>query len=103
MSNQQQKGFETYRADLLTMCAGKDPDGSVLMMTVRPDNRFLWPCNMTFTREQAVRMRLMLTEILDDPNSWLHTPKEDQQKIEQELRELTNQWWLPPEGNTSTQ
>ena len=101
MSEQQNKqGFETYRADLLTMCAGKDPDGPVLMMTVRPDNRFLWPCNMTFRREQAIRMRHMLGTVLDDPNSWLYTPKEEQQKVDQALKELTTQWWLPPPGAT---
>ena len=73
--------IETYRADLLSLTAGRDPDGPVLMMTLRPDSRFFWPCNLTFTREQAVRIRLLLDRILDDPASWLHMSKEEQQSI----------------------
>lgn len=71
---------ESYRADLLSMSAGRDHDGPVLMMTVRPDVRFWWPCTMTFTKEQAIRMRLLLDDLLDDPESWLHVPKSEQRQ-----------------------
>ena len=71
---------ETYRADLLALCAAKDPDGPVLMLTLRPDNRFFWPCNMTFTQAQAVRMHRQLGQLLDNPESWIYVPEEQRQE-----------------------
>ena len=73
---------DTYRAELLSMSAGRDPDGTMLMMTIRPDVRIWWPCNLTFTPAQAQRMHRELGKLLADPQSWLHVPEE--QRLESE-------------------
>jgi hypothetical protein len=74
---------DTYRAEFLAMTAGREHDGNVLILTMRPDARTFEPYNFSFTPAQAARIHEELGRLIYDPKSWLHVPEEQQQKSEE--------------------
>ena len=77
------ESVDIYIAEYLAMAAGTVDDSPVLIFTMRPESRSLRPCNFSFTPTQAHRIHKELGRLLNDPESWLHVPEEQQQETEE--------------------
>lgn len=71
-----------YKAEVLAMTAGRVDNSPILVMTMRPESRSFRSYNFAFTQAQAVRIHRELSQLLDDPESWIHVPGELRQKTE---------------------
>jgi hypothetical protein len=71
-----------YRAEVLTMTGGRMDGNPALVMTMRPESRSFRSYNFAFSLAQAVRIHRELTQLLDDPESWIYVPEEQRQRTE---------------------